>query len=274
MARQPKRNWEQEAAKVWPVLVRAAARRTFLTYSDISKLIDTSPIAVRYVLEPIQEYCRDTYPILTSIVVRKDSGTPGSGSIVSDSSDIETEFSKVFHFDWAALGNPFAGGAGGETTESLIERLIAKPETAGDVYALLTVRGHAQRVFRDVVLRCYDYRCCMCGFSFSDTLESAHIIPWNMSDPRDRLNIRNGLLLCPNHHKMYDLGIISVGRDYKIEYYDIDAADGDYSPVDRSLSIDLHGKKIALPENPMHWPDPDALAERRVLDGWEGPCDE
>ena len=40
-------------------------------------------------------------------------------------------------------------------------------------------------------------------------LIASHIKPWKDSDENERLDIDNGLLLCPNHDKAFDRGYIS-----------------------------------------------------------------
>ena len=59
-------------------------------------------------------------------------------------------------------------------------------------------------------------RCCLCNVTQKDFLIASHIKPWKDSDENERLDIDNGLLLCPNHDKAFDRGYISFDDDGKI----------------------------------------------------------
>jgi putative restriction endonuclease len=66
--------------------------------------------------------------------------------------------------------------------------------------------------FREKVLRAYEYRCCVCGFSLQvghrpAGLEAAHI-QWHTAGGPDLES--NGLSLCSLHHKLFDLGAFKV----------------------------------------------------------------
>ena len=52
-------------------------------------------------------------------------------------------------------------------------------------------------------------KCCLCGLANKEVLIASHIKPWRDSDKNDKLNEYNGLLLCPNHDKVFDIGLIS-----------------------------------------------------------------
>ena len=65
-----------------------------------------------------------------------------------------------------------------------------------------------QGVFRDQLIRKY-HKCCLCGVDSPDLLIASHIKPWAVSEPEEKLSLDNGLLLCPNHDKVFDQGFIS-----------------------------------------------------------------
>ena len=54
----------------------------------------------------------------------------------------------------------------------------------------------------------YD-KCCLCGVSNPALLVASHIKPWSVCEPEERLDENNGFLLCPNHDKLFDSGLIS-----------------------------------------------------------------
>ena len=51
-------------------------------------------------------------------------------------------------------------------------------------------------------------KCFLCGVSSQHTIAS-HIKPWSVSNDTERLDVNNGLLLCPNHDYLFDRGFIT-----------------------------------------------------------------
>jgi len=80
----------------------------------------------------------------------------------------------------------------------------------------LTKARVGQSFFRNAVLSAYDYRCCISGLAVPQLLVASHIVPWR-SDPKNRLNPRNGLCLSMLHDKAFDLGLISVANDFTVQ---------------------------------------------------------
>jgi len=68
-----------------------------------------------------------------------------------------------------------------------------------------------QDAFRSKILEKYHNRCCLCGAGSSSErlLIASHIKPWKVSDDQEKVSVHNGLLLCPNHDKLFDIGMIS-----------------------------------------------------------------
>jgi putative restriction endonuclease len=79
-------------------------------------------------------------------------------------------------------------------------------------------------------------------------VDAAHIIPFSTSHNND---IRNGFALCKNHHWCFDMGLITVDRNYKI----------DISPLvdDSKFLADLSGETVLLPRIRKLYPSPDAF---------------
>lgn len=71
----------QQACQVWPLLVWAARHHQILFYEEVADLVGTGPRQIGDILDPIYAYCKDrkNMPPLTAIVVRQDTGQPGSG---------------------------------------------------------------------------------------------------------------------------------------------------------------------------------------------------
>lgn len=71
-----------------------------------------------------------------------------------------------------------------------------------------------QSAFRVVVTDAYRRKCALTGESTLPVLEAAHILPFAEHGPND---VSNGMLLRSDFHKLFDLGMITVTPDYKIE---------------------------------------------------------
>lgn len=73
--------------------------------------------------------------------------------------------------------------------------------------AVVKVRVN-QGLFRERLLERYN-ACCLCGVSNHFLLIASHIKPWKDSNSYEKLDSDNGLLLCPNHDKLFDKWLIS-----------------------------------------------------------------
>ena len=92
---------------------------------------------------------------------------------------------------------------------------------------LLTTKLVEQRVrrgqhrFARQVLQRFDHRCGFCGFSpvplgMRRGLVASHIKPWRDSEPRERLDPRNGVAACPIHDVAFDQGFLTINGGLKV----------------------------------------------------------
>ncbi|SOD88944.1 HNH endonuclease [Spirosoma fluviale] len=115
--------------------------------------------------------------------------------------------------------------------------------------------------FRREVVKLYDDRCCITGvrvsapYSFS-MVDACHIVPFYKTFNN---HPTNGIALCPNLHRAFDKGVISIDDDYSVIV----------SPtfVENDASIyslkALAGQKIELPRSKDYLPDVEALEWHR-----------
>ncbi|WP_241746539.1 HNH endonuclease [Cytobacillus firmus] len=68
-----------------------------------------------------------------------------------------------------------------------------------------------QSAFKKALLA-IDKKCKLCGVSDERFLVASHIKPWSQSNNQERLDVKNGFLLCPNHDALFDKGYISFGE--------------------------------------------------------------
>ena len=73
-----------------------------------------------------------------------------------------------------------------------------------------------QDQFRKGLLKKYNNKCCLCGVDNQTLLLASHIKPWAKSDEHEKLDLNNGLLLCPNHDRLFDKGYISFDESGSI----------------------------------------------------------
>lgn len=74
-----------------------------------------------------------------------------------------------------------------------------------------------QSAFRQMVLEAYGYRCAITGETCREVLEAAHIQPYVNEESND---VRNGLALRTDIHRLFDAGLITVDADYRVQVSD------------------------------------------------------
>lgn len=118
-------------------------------------------------------------------------------------------------------------GAGQEIWRNVQERMTAQPlETAQiDRVPLVAESGEkygppvevrprlGQSSFRVLVTDAYQRRCAIRGESTLMALEAAHIVPYSGEGGHD---VRNGLLLRADFHRLFDAGLVSVTPELRV----------------------------------------------------------
>ena len=61
--------------------------------------------------------------------------------------------------------------------------------------------------FKEKVVALFPSPCAICGWDIART-DAAHIVPHGEGGPD---TVENGVILCPNHHRMFDSGLIPLG---------------------------------------------------------------
>ncbi len=67
-------------------------------------------------------------------------------------------------------------------------------------------------------LKSMGIKCAICSIDVEDFLIASHIKPWKDCNSNERLDINNGLLLCPNHDWLFDKGYISFEENGNIVF--------------------------------------------------------
>lgn len=107
--------------------------------------------------------------------------------------------------------------------------------------------------FRDNVLTAYYEQCAICNYDIKMdgaalALEAAHIRMHSKGGPDE---VANGLALCVIHHKLFDLGALTVDEDMNIRISE--RVVGDWG---RKLNDEFHQKPIAQPRSDAMAPAP------------------
>ena len=103
-----------------------------------------------------------------------------------------------------------------------------------------------QHFFRAAVLSAYDNKCCVTGLAVPELLVASHIVPW-ASDPKQRMNPRNGLCLNALHDRAFDRGLMFIAEDMTVRFREKIIRCEKRSPgLDWLLSYE--GKGICMPQ--------------------------
>lgn len=265
------KNWTHAAGILWPYLVFAATNNRTLFYSDLAPRVAIRPRHVDKALSPIFYYCRDERrPPLTSIVINKKVEKPGRGLIRFirlEGMSISRAHKSVYEHNWNEVDNPFGGFGENDTIETFSTSILDDPSKAKTIYSRVKARGSIQAIFRAALLDAYDTQCAICGLSFEEVLEAAHIVPWSEASDEERISARNGVLLCANHHRLFDSGWIRIEENRKV-YHVNESLDG-YGDCDLASTVNFHKKRLCLPERRKVWPAKECLRKRLQLDAEE-----
>lgn len=107
-------------------------------------------------------------------------------------------------------------------------------------------------MFRDRILKAYEYSCAICGFNVRlgnnlVAVEAAHI-KWHQAGGPDREE--NGLALCAMHHKLFDRGVFTIDPERQL----IVAEEAHGTNGFEEWLMRYHGKQISAPINPDYQP--------------------
>lgn len=96
----------KRAQQLWQILVAKATSRQVATYGELEKIVGYKGAGVfAQILGHIMHYCHENgLPPLTAVIVKKDTGLPGSG--LTTESDLDASREKVFRYPWFRLVPP------------------------------------------------------------------------------------------------------------------------------------------------------------------------
>jgi len=113
-------------------------------------------------------------------------------------------------------------------------------------------------LFKKLVPKVYQNQCSFTGMRMSSTfnynfIDACHIVPFSLTH-NDKVN--NGVALCPNLHRAFDRGLVSLDADYRILVSNHLTEDEKHPYGLRQLA----GKKMLLPLQQIHYPEQEAIS--------------
>lgn len=124
-------------------------------------------------------------------------------------------------------------------------------------------RAVRDQSFAKRVKRAYGYTCAACGLQF-DVLDAAHILPVSY---KANYSTRNGVCLCPNHHRAFDSDLFRVRPDFSIELNQpmVRTFERRHRAQGREMLLDSLYRNLRIPANPLEQPAPNLLTRRLSL---------
>ena len=138
-----------------------------------------------------------------------------------------------------------AEGLIARTAKADLEKYLNLTKKDGkDKLAAVKVRVN-QSIFRKIVLKNYDNKCCVSGLDIPAVLQASHISSWD-KDIANRLNPENGLCLSATYHEAFDAHLISFDENYRL-IVSKSIKDHYTSAAAKSYFTAHEGQKIIMP---------------------------
>lgn len=143
---------------------------------------------------------------------------------------------------------------------------LAAPPTPGafvKAYAKTMVQARLHQAgFRKATLSAYDDQCAICELRERPLLDAAHIVPDRLPDSVPE--VRNGLAMCPTHHRAYDQDFLSITEQYRV-VVQRERLRHLHSAATARMLLDFDQRTIVLPRDRGSWPAPEFLRRRVAM---------
>ena len=115
-------------------------------------------------------------------------------------------------------------------------------------------------IFKKEIPRIYNYTCAISGMRIItdadiQMIDACHIVPFSESHDD---TITNGISLCPNLHRAFDRGLISLDTEYRVLVKSFTEQENFYSIKQ------FDGRQILLPNNRQYFPSQENIAAHRL----------
>ena len=117
-------------------------------------------------------------------------------------------------------------------------------------------------IFKKLVPKIYHYKCCISEMTLTTTfnismLDACHIVPFSTTHND---HVTNGIALCPNLHRAFDRGLITITDNYKV----ILSKKFKENLESNYRLNQFEGKQIILPRKVIHYPKIENLKWHRL----------
>lgn len=107
-------------------------------------------------------------------------------------------------------------------------------------------------VFKKKIPQIYNHTCCITGLKIESNyghslIDACHIIPFHLEHDD---TIGNGITLCPNLHRAFDYGLLTINTDYRV----VVSRKFTESPESSHSIRQFDSKALILPENKLFFP--------------------
>lgn len=133
-------------------------------------------------------------------------------------------------------------------------RTIKKRENEENFEEEIYLRSN---IFKRTIPKIYNHTCCITGLNINCTynlsmIDACHIVPFNETHDD---TIGNGITLCPNLHRAFDRGLITIDENYTI------IVSKNFSENQKSTHSlkQFDNKRILLPDNKKFYPNKENL---------------
>lgn len=125
-------------------------------------------------------------------------------------------------------------------TLNINEKILEQELTGKEREAIVKIRENQGR-FRQQLIDKYQHKCALCGINMNELLFASHIKPWSVSEDKEKIKVNNGILLCSNHDKLFDNGLISFDDDGNILISSkIDEINRKFTNINLSMKIEVN----------------------------------
>ena len=101
--------------------------------------------------------------------------------------------------------------------QKVSHNVVISKNDGRDIFHPIKVR-QGQNKLRKILLFNYESKCALCDITDPKLLITSHIKAWAKSSPEERIDPRNGILLCRLHDGLFDSGFISLSDSYEVLY--------------------------------------------------------
>jgi hypothetical protein len=129
--------------------------------------------------------------------------------------DVDEQIRNVWIFPLTVIRTDDGTAALIREVEQLVEALNQDETISDTIKERLVKTRIGQSKFKQKLIN-RECKCAICGVEDISFLIASHIKPWSESSNEERLDVHNGLLLCPNHDSLFDKGFITFDQNGNI----------------------------------------------------------